>query len=149
MNKPSAKLNSIAPQAISGEPIIAENYLVAQPWRALLLAAGCLAVVLGVLGIFLPLLPTVPFLLLAAACFSRSSQKLQRWLFNHRYLGPYLSNYLLHKGISKKQLVSSLSSMWLAMLFAIYFAPIWAVKILLLVTACLVSRHLLSLQRLP
>jgi len=147
MSKPSTSVNESS--NASGQPIIAEHFLVAQPWRFLLLCAGCLAVALGVLGIFLPLLPTVPFLLLAAACFSRSSRKLQQWLFNHRYLGPYLTNYLLRKGISKKQLLSSLSSMWLAMLLAIYFAPIWYVKIGLLVTACLVSRHLLSLQRLP
>ncbi|SGZ00284.1 YbaN family protein [Moritella viscosa] len=149
MNKPSIKPTAAESGDMVSEPIVAENFLVSQPWRALLLCAGCLAVGLGVLGIFLPLLPTVPFLLLAAACFSRSSRKLQLWLFNHRYLGPYLTNYLLRKGISKKQLLSSLSSMWIAMLLAIYFAPIWYVKILLLVTACLVSRHLLSLQRLP
>ena len=158
MNKPPTKLSTNQSRNIADEPIIdesminehvaAENYLVSQPWRALLLCAGCLAVGLGVLGIFLPLLPTVPFLLLAAVCFSRSSRKLQLWLFNHRYLGPYLTNYLLRKGISKKQLWSSLSSMWTAMLLAMYFAPIWTVKILLLVIACLVSRHLLSLQRL-
>jgi uncharacterized membrane protein YbaN (DUF454 family) len=159
MTKSTAKLNakqltdaadeSLIDEQNADKPIVAENYLVSQPWRALLLLAGCLAVTLGVLGIFLPLLPTVPFLLLAAACFSRSSRKLQLWLFNHRYLGPYLTNYLLRKGISRKQLLSSLSSMWLAMLLAIYFAPYWAVKILLVITACLVSRHLLSLQRLP
>lgn len=159
MTKSTAKLNakqltdaadeSLIDEQNADKPIVVENYLVSQPWRALLLLAGCLAVTLGVLGIFLPLLPTVPFLLLAAACFSRSSRKLQLWLFNHRYLGPYLTNYLLRKGISKKQLLSSLSSMWLAMLLAIYFAPYWAVKILLVITACLVSRHLLSLQRLP
>ncbi|SQD79941.1 YbaN family protein [Moritella yayanosii] len=149
MNKSSTRPSTTESGYMANGPIIAENFLVSQPWRALLLGAGCLAVTLGVLGIFLPLLPTVPFLLLAAVCFSRSSRKLQLWLFNHRYLGPYLTNYLLRKGISKKQLLSSLSSMWLAMLLAIYFAPIWSVKIFLLVTACLVSRHLLSLQRLP
>jgi uncharacterized membrane protein YbaN (DUF454 family) len=129
--------------------VSASTYLVRQPWRTLLLLAGCCAVSLGVLGIFLPLLPTVPFLLLAAACFSRSSQILQSWLFNHKYLGVYLTNYLLRKGISKKQLISSLSSMWLAMLIAIFFTPVIYIKILLVVIACLVTRHLFSLRRLP
>lgn len=132
----------------SAEFMPVDTYLVGQPLRLLLLLAGCVAVFLAVLGIFLPLLPTVPFLLLAAACFSRSSRALQLWLFNHKYLGSYLRNYLLRNGITKQQLVRSLTSMWLAMLITIYFAPIIYIKLLLFVIACLVSCHLISLRRL-
>jgi len=145
----NSNTKALTHSANTNSSLSASTYLVRQPWRTLLLLAGCCAVGLGVLGIFLPLLPTVPFLLLAAACFSRSSQPLQSWLFNHKYLGVYLTNYLLRKGITKKQLISSLSSMWLAMLIAIFFAPIIYVKILLFVIACLVTRHLFSLRRLP
>lgn len=126
-----------------------DTYLAKQPLRALLFLVGCSAVFLAVLGIFLPLLPTVPFLLLAAACFSRSSRTLQLWLFNHKYLGSYLRNYLLKKGISTKQLRRSLISMWAAMLLAIYFAPFILIKLCLIVTAFLVTRHLVGLRRLP
>lgn len=133
----------------SSEFMPPDTYLAVQPLRAILFLVGCCAVFLGVLGVFLPLLPTVPFLLLAAACFSRSSRTLQLWLFNHKYLGAYLRNYLLRKGITTKQLRRSLISMWVAMLVAIYFAPFLLIKLCLLVTAFLVTRHLVRLRRLP
>ena len=127
---------------------LASNYLLPQPWRLFALLLGCAAVLLAVLGIFLPLLPTVPFLLLAAACFSRSSARLQTWLFNHKYLGSYLRNYLLRKGITPQQLRRSLTSMWLAMIIAMLFVPTWPLRLLLAVIACAVTVHLLRLPRL-
>jgi uncharacterized protein len=56
--------------------------------RNALIAAGWLAVVIGVVGIFVPLLPTTPFLLIAAFCFSKASPRFHDWLINHRHLGP-------------------------------------------------------------
>lgn len=61
--------------------------------KILLLCAGSISLALGVVGIFLPVLPTTPFLLLAAACFSASSQRLHRFLTRNKYLGAYLDNY--------------------------------------------------------
>ena len=62
--------------------------------RYLLLAIGWLSVALGVIGIFLPVLPTTPFLLLAAACFVRSSRRFYIWLVTHPHLGPWIRDYL-------------------------------------------------------
>ncbi len=63
-------------------------------WQRLLwLAAGVLALVTGVAGIFLPLLPTAPFVLLAAFCFSRSSSRCERWLVEHPRFGPMVSDW--------------------------------------------------------
>jgi uncharacterized membrane protein YbaN (DUF454 family) len=65
-------------------------------------AAGCLLVAIGFVGAFLPLLPTTPFLILAAACFARSSPRLEAWLLNHRQFGPLLRGWREHGAIPVK-----------------------------------------------
>ena len=70
--------------------------------RYVLLAIGWLSVALGVIGIFLPVLPTTPFLLLAAACFARSSPRFYHWLVEHPRLGPWIRDYLDGNGIPLK-----------------------------------------------
>lgn len=70
--------------------------------RTLLLAIGWLSVSLGIIGIFLPVLPTTPFLLLAAACFARSSRRFYLWLVEHPRLGPWVRDYLDGHGIHSK-----------------------------------------------
>lgn len=83
--------------------------------KALLLAVAWLSVLLGVLGIFLPLLPTTPFLLLAAACFLRTSPRFYDWLINHPRLGKYVYYYLDGKGIPLKAKVYTVITIWVTM----------------------------------
>ena len=80
--------------------------------------AGVLAVALGILGIFLPLLPTTPFLLLASACFARGSKRLHRWLLSHRVFGEYLRNFEEGRGIPRKAKIVATVLLWLSLLGA-------------------------------
>ena len=77
--------------------------------RWLLIAAGTVSILLGILGIILPLLPTTPFLLLAAASYARSSVKFYNWLINNRFFGSYIKNYREGKGIPLRVKVSAIS----------------------------------------
>lgn len=76
------------------------------------IAAGGLALTLGVVGVFLPLLPTVPFLLLSAFCFGRGSSRLHRWLLQHRVFGPPIEDWI-ESGQSAEAPRSSQQSLFL------------------------------------
>jgi len=100
--------------------------------KSILIIVGSLSLVLGVLGILLPLLPTTPLLLLAAACYIRSSKRLYDWLITNKYFGPYILNYRQGKGIPLKAKVIGVILLWLSMLYTIiYVIPLIFVKILL------------------
>ncbi|MCV2863285.1 YbaN family protein [Albidovulum sediminicola] len=70
--------------------------------RPLWVSAGLLSLGLGLLGLFLPLLPTVPFLLLSAFCFARSSERLHDWLVNHDRLGPPIRDWRERGAVSRR-----------------------------------------------
>ena len=70
--------------------------------RAVLVAAGLLALLLGLLGAVLPGLPTTPFILLAAACFAQASPRLHRWLVQHRWLGPMVRDWEAHRSMPSR-----------------------------------------------
>lgn len=116
--------------------------------RYALLGIGWLSVALGVIGIFLPVLPTTPFLLLAAACFFRSSPRFYRWLIEHPKLGPWVDGYLNGQGIPRKAKIYSISLMWLMIGFSCYWVPmIWA-RAFMLTSAIGVTLYLLKLKTL-
>lgn len=80
--------------------------------RHLLLALGALSLVAGVIGIFVPVWPTTPFLLLSAACFLRSSERLYEWLVTHRHLGAYVHGFMSGQGIPLRTKIVALATMW-------------------------------------
>lgn len=118
--------------------------------RPLLAGIGLLATLLAILGIFLPLLPTVPLLLLAAACFARSSERCHRWLLEHRHLGPLLRGYLHGTGIPLRAKISAITLLWSSILLSVFFViPLFAVKLLLIAIAAAVTLYLLRLPLAP
>ncbi|CAN5192733.1 YbaN family protein [soil metagenome] len=88
--------------------------------KALLIFLGTLFVALGVLGMFLPLLPTTVFLLMAAYCYSHSSERFHTWLLNNRLCGSYIRNYKTGKGISIRQKVSTIAMLWASIGFSMW-----------------------------
>jgi len=121
-----------------------------QTWlRILLVIAGTLCVGLGIIGIFVPVLPTTPFLLLAAACYARSSRRFHSWLLNNKLFGSYIRNYLERKGITLRAKIITLSLLWITIGVSVAFAvEILALKLILVIIATGVSVHILSLRTL-
>lgn len=101
--------------------------------RVLFNILGTVSLGLGVLGIFLPLLPTTPFLLLAAFCYVRGSPRMHHWLLSHRMLGPYIRDFQSGRGIPLRTKVIALGLMWLSLAFSAWVMPIpWARWLLLI-----------------
>jgi uncharacterized membrane protein YbaN (DUF454 family) len=114
-------------------------------WFLVLL--GTLALGLGIVGIFVPLLPTTPFLLAAAACYLRSSERMYGWLLNHRWFGSFISNYRQYRAITKGNKILALALLW----GTIGYSTLWGTRnvvarIFLLVIAVGVTVHVLSLR---
>lgn len=103
------------------------------PWmRAIFLAVGSLCVLLGVIGLFLPLLPTTPFLLLAAACYARGSRRFYDWLLANRTFGPLIYEWRKHRSIPYRTKISAIALMSFMLGISItFFVPIMWVKVLL------------------
>ena len=113
--------------------------------RVGLVVAGSSFVGLGILGIFLPVLPTTPFLLLAAACYARSSRRSYNWLLNNRWFGGYLRGYLEGRGLPLRVKVVSILLLWATIGYSASFVvDSIAVRIVLALVAVGVTIHILS-----
>ena len=114
--------------------------------RVFLIFVGFISVGLGILGIFLPLLPTTPFLLLAAACFSKSSKRFYNWLLSNKLFGKYIKNYREGLGIPLKIKITSISLLWITISLTAFFAvDKLFVRIILLIIAIGVTVHILKI----
>ena len=117
--------------------------------RYILAFLGTLSLMMGVLGIFLPVLPTTPFLLLSAALYVRSSQRLYSWLMSHEHLGPYIKNFQEHKAIPLRVKVVSVSMVWVTLLYCTFFvADVWWMRLIFIAIAIGVSAHILHYKTL-
>mgnify|MGYP005838346639 CR=1 FL=1 len=113
------------------------------------LAVGTLFLAKGIVGIALPLLPATPFLLLAAACYARGSERFYRWLMNNRVFGSYIRSYREGKGIRLRVKVMVLCLLWGTIAYSAFFVvhnlPL---RIVLLLVALGVSTHILRIKTL-
>jgi uncharacterized membrane protein YbaN (DUF454 family) len=116
--------------------------------RRILIGAGTLSTGLGIIGILVPILPTTPFLLLAAACYMRSSERLYRWLINNRIFGAYVRNYIEGKGMPVKIKMFTILLLWLTIALTIVFGvQNIVIKIVLICIAVGVTAHIALIRK--
>jgi uncharacterized membrane protein YbaN (DUF454 family) len=113
----------------------------------LVFLGGFISLILGIIGIALPILPTTPFLLLASAAFAKSSKRFHRWLLNNKILGAYIKNYREGKGLPLKIKVITLSLLWITIIISILFLMhLFWVQIVLICIAAAVSIHIILIK---
>ncbi|MEM2108597.1 MAG: YbaN family protein [Candidatus Bathyarchaeia archaeon] len=121
--------------------------------RTIWFVAGTVCVALGAVGTVLPILPTTPFLLAAAACYCKSSERAYRWLLSNKWFGEYIRNYKEGRGIPKKTKIIALSVLWVTIGFSTVFALprllpemlILPMQLTMVAVAVAVSVHILKL----
>jgi len=124
-----------------------KNKKLNQLLRAILITSGTIFLGLGLIGIFIPILPTTPFLLLAAACYARSSQRFYNWLMNNKWFGNYIKNYREGRGIPLKFKILTISLLWLTILNSIYFViNNFLIEMILIIIAIGVTIHILTIK---
>jgi uncharacterized membrane protein YbaN (DUF454 family) len=116
--------------------------------KFLLNLIGCIAVVLALLGLFLPLLPATPFLLLASACFMRGSERMHRWLRHNRIFGEYLRNIEDRKGLPLRAKLIALALMWPSLCYSMYMLRDAALSGILILTGVAVTVFILRMKTL-
>ena len=107
-----------------------------------LIALGTICLATGIIGIFTPILPTTPFLLLAAYCYLRSSARFHRWLMNNRVFGGYIRNYTEGRGIPLKLKLLTIALLWATIGISIWAADNAIVTVILLTIAVGVTLHI-------
>jgi hypothetical protein len=115
--------------------------------RYFYLISGFMLVIIGVIGIFLPLLPTTIFLILASICFLKSSPKANEWLRNHKVLGGYIDNYQNKTGLTRNAKITNIITLWSSIsLSAFLLTEELYIRLILLVIAAGVTIHLLMIK---
>jgi len=111
------------------------------------IAAGWFLIAIGTVGIFVPILPTTIFFILAAGCFARSSEKFYNWLIYHRFFGKIIRDYREHKGMSPRIKVTTISLLLLSIgSSAVFFTDSFYIRLLLTTIAIGVSVHIILLR---
>ena len=115
--------------------------------RNLLITGGTLSTGLGITGIFIPVLPTTPFLLLAAYCYLRSSNRLYQWLLNNRFFGGYVKSYIEGRGMPLKLKIITICLLWISIGLSVAFGvENIAVRSLLIFIAVAVTLHIILIK---
>ncbi|KXT73675.1 hypothetical protein STRDD10_01418 [Streptococcus sp. DD10] len=110
--------------------------------RLVYLTIGCISLALGIIGIPLPILPTTPFLLLAIACFARSSKRFENWLYHTKLYQTYVADFRETRSISRERKKKVIIQIYILMGISIFFAPIVWVKMALAALTIFITYYL-------
>lgn len=117
--------------------------------RLSLIVAGWVSLALAVAGVVLPVLPTTPFVLLAAGCFAKSSPRFHHWLLRQKYFGQMIRDYQAYRGIQKQTKIRAISLIWLSMtISAVIIGKVWLAAMLFSIAIC-VSLYLWRMPNAP
>lgn len=114
--------------------------------KYILIVLGSIALVLGIIGILLPVLPTTPFLLLASFCYLKSSKRLYDWLLSHKVFGPYIYNYITYKAVYRSTKIKTILFLWGTLILSGILVNNLHIRIFLLLVGIVVSIHLFRLK---
>ena len=115
--------------------------------KIILISTGFFFLVVGIIGILLPVLPTIPFFIIASICFSKSSEKLHNFLLNHRWIGSQIKDYQERKGIRLRVKVFFIVFQWITVIFsATFLIHVLILRILMVIIAIGVTIYILSLK---
>lgn len=124
-----------------------QTVIASQLLKYFYMVSGFILVAIGVIGIFLPLLPTTIFLILASICFLKSSPKANEWLKNHKLLGAYIDNYQNKTGLTRNAKTTNIITLWTSIsLSAFLLTDKIYIQVLLFAIAIGVTIHLLMIK---
>ncbi len=118
-----------------------------KPIKVLLISIGTFFIGVAIVGIFIPILPTTPFLLISSALYARSSNKFYDWLINNKIFGKYIKNYREGRGIPLKLKIITIALLWLTIgCSAIFIIDIFWVRVMLIIVAIGVTIHIIRIS---
>jgi|TARA_B110000902_G_scaffold12541_3_gene15120 uncharacterized membrane protein YbaN (DUF454 family) len=109
------------------------------------MAIGWISLSLGIIGAFLPLLPTTPFILLSAWCFARSSERFHSWLLANKYFGQMINDWENGRGLSRKIRARALILSWFSLCFSMFVIYQWWGIVILGTVGILLTLYLYKL----
>ncbi|MDR2545144.1 MAG: YbaN family protein [Methanobrevibacter sp.] len=114
--------------------------------RVIYFVFGATFLSLGAIGAVLPLLPTTPFVILAALCFGKSSERAEKWILSNKYFGAYIENYRNKVGIPLKIKIRSIIFLWAALIVSMIYTWSFLTFIILLIVGIVISSHIYLLK---
>lgn len=104
-----------------GEEEPANHSISQKMMRGAYIIIGTISLLIGAIGLFLPVIPTTPLIILAAACYYRGSDRLHTWILSSRWFGDTIKNYQEGRGLTRDTKVRAISMMWVMMLVSAWF----------------------------